>query len=430
MKPNVVPGSSLLVLRIIVGALCLLGPLAAGCTGSPEAAAGAGDNSEGGAGGTIDENIAGQGGAAGEPRSGGAAGIGFDAGVSILIDAGQSSKSDSGFSSTPVPAGLVPVVVALGPGGRTAVSCNGGRGFRVNDFHKTPDDDHSPYAVTGLAGGTGAIVASLGWGAAGRIVYSDDGVDWQELSADRYTNRSGGKGPSTDSTSGAFFDGSLYKVFWSRKVWSSPDGLAWKETAFEPMNISHIRDVEFFPEARLLVVRVERDEGGGRNFLMMTSSDLGQTYKLWSPRTTGCPGFEWGPVAYSNGVIVAGGSSGSVCRSEDGGAKWTTVPNVANITTLFTDASAFYMARGDELLRSEDGNTWQRVLKANAALSRGVWSAQTGAVVAANANGQLKFFRSDDGKTWTPSAGLMGGSFGVSRMRVAFVKPNPKCPGL
>ena len=390
-----------------------------------------GEGGEGGEGGGGEGGNSAAGGESEPPGAqGGRAGAASsDAGAPLPGDDAGVTSGDVIEPEPMVPAGLVPVVVALGPGGRTAVSCNGGRAFRVNDFHKTPDDDHSPYAVTGLAGGLGAVIASAGWGAPGRVLYSENAVDWEELSSSQFTKRSGAVGPSTESTSNAFFDGTAFNVFWGHQVWSSVGGKQWKETAYRPTNISHIRDVVFYPEAKLLLMRVERDDNGGRTGLMMTSTDLGKTYKIWSPRTTGCPGFSWGPVAYSHGVIVAGGSAGSLCRSENGGATWTTVPNIANVNAMFGDRSALYLARGEELLRSEDGVTWVRVLKANASLSAGVWSEQTGYAISASAGGQSKFFRSDDGKAWAPAT-FTGTSFGVRFMRTAFVKPSPKCPGL
>lgn len=432
MQPKAVHGLLAHVLRLLCASCVVLSVQSCG-SGAQSSVDDVRDDPVGG-GGAGGENEGGEGGGdfaamGGATQAGGSASGGQASGGKPGVDGGTPSGVDGGTGELQVPPGLVPVVVALGPGGRTAVSCNGGRQFRVNDFHKTPDDDHSPYAVTGLAGGLGAVIASAGWGAPGRVLYSENAVDWQELPASQFTKSNGSMGPSTDSMSAAFFDGTAFKVFWSKKVWSSPQGKSWNETAFEPSNISHIRDTVFYQDANLLLVRVERDENGGRNFLMMTSTDLGQTYKVWSPRTTGCPGFEWGPVAYSHGVILAGGAGGAVCRSEDGGAKWTTVPALSGVNGMFADRSAFYVSRGDELLRSEDGVTFARVLKANGGLSVGVWSSQTGYVVTANSNG-LKFYRSDDGKAWTPSGALLGTSFGVRFIRVAFVKPSPLCPGI
>jgi hypothetical protein len=352
-----------------------------------------------------------------------------DASSQPLSDGGA-SLGDGGLVEAPVPPGLVPVVLALGPGGRTAVSCSSGKQFRVNDFHKTPDCGECTYASTGLAGRFGSAIASLGWGGPGHIIYSENGVDWQELASVQFTKLNGSLGQPTESASNTFFDGTSFKTFWSHRVWASPDGKAWKETSFEPKNISHIRQVVFASEANLLVMRVERDESGGRNFLMMTSTDLGQSYRTWSPRTTGCSGFQWGPVAYCRGVIVAGGSTGSVCRSQDGGVSWTTIGNLTGVNAMFSDRTAFYATRGDELMRSEDGVDWVRVLKAAGGLGAGVCSTQTGCVVSANANGQLKFYRSDDGQIWTPSANVTGPSFSASAMSVAYVKPSPLCPAL
>lgn len=428
MQPKVVHGLSASFLKSLC-ALCFAcvacGGAVIGDVQNPDEGSNGGNGGVGGeptkGAGSVAGTMGPQGGIGGRAEQPDAAASGVDA---------KTSVSEAGFVDPPVPNGLVPAIVALGPGGRTAVSCNGGRQFRVNDFYKTPDDDHSANAVTGLAGGRGSVIASAGWGAAGRVFYSENAVDWQELPASAYTKASGASGPSTENTSNAFFDGEAFKVFWPHKVWASPDGKAWKETAVEPRDISHIRNVEFYPQNKFLLMRVERDENGGRNFLMMTSTDLGQTYKIWSPRTTGCPGFEWGPVAQSHGVIVAGGSGGTVCRSQDGGASWSPVANLMNVNAMFADRTALFAARGDELLRSEDGNTWTRVLKANATLAVGAWSTETGYAISANASGQLKFFRSDDGKTWVASAVVTGPSFVPRFMQTAFVKPSPKCTGI
>ncbi|MDX2020080.1 MAG: hypothetical protein SF187_07545 [Deltaproteobacteria bacterium] len=428
MQPKVVHGLSASFLRA-VGALCFA---CAACGGAVNGDVKTSDDD-----GSGGEGAGGEGGDGGRSSSGGwSGGTSGAAGKGDVPDAGarsddaKASDGDAAFVDPPPPAGLVPVIVALGPGGRTAVSCNGGRQFRVNDFYKTPDDDHSANAVTGLAGGRGAIIASAGWGAPGRVFYSDNAVDWQELPSSSYTKLNGATGPSTENTSSTFFDGAAFKVFWSHKVWTSEEGRAWKETSFQPTNISHIRNVQFYPKEKLLLMRVERDENGSRNFLMMTSSDLGRTFTVRSPRTTGCAAFEWGPVAQSHGVIVAGGSSGAVCRSQDGGATWTPVANLANLNSMFADQSALFAARGDELLRSEDGITWTRVLKAAGSVGVGAWSKDTGYAVSVSANGQLKFYRSDDGQAWVASAAVSGTNFTPRFMQTAFVKPSPKCPGI
>jgi hypothetical protein len=430
MQPKAVHGlSSLLVpLFRISCAFLVFAPAVVGCNSGAQSATDSAKSEPDGSGGMA--------GAATDfpDSSGGAsqsAGDTSDAAIGQpLDDGGVRPGGDGGFADPPVPPGLVPVVLALGPGGRTAVSCSNGKQFRVNDFHKTPDCGECTYASTGLAGNFGSAIASLGWGGPGHIIHTDNGVDWQELGSAQFSKLNGSIGQPTESASNTFFDGMAFKTFWSHKVWASPEGKTWKETPFEPKNISHIRQVIFAPEARLLVMRVERDENGGRNFLMMTSTDLGQSYKTWSPRTTGCAGFAWGPVSYAHGVILAGGTSGSVCRSQDGGSSWNTVPTLLGVNTMFSDRLAFYATRGDELMRSEDGVTWARVLKASGGLGAGVCSTQTGCVVSANANGQLKFYRSDDGQSWTPSSTVTGSSFSASVMSVAYLKPSPLCPGL
>ena len=106
-------------------------------------------------------------------------------------------------------------------------------------------------------------------GAPGRILYSENAVDWEELSANRFTKRRGAVGASTESTSNAFFDGAAFNVFWGHQVWSLVGGEQWKETTYRPTNISHIRGVVFYPEAKLLLMRVERDENGGSTGLMI-----------------------------------------------------------------------------------------------------------------------------------------------------------------
>lgn len=327
----------------------------------------------------------------------------------------------------PVPEGRVAAVVGIGHGGRTAISCNGGRTFRVNDFYREPAGDHSPYAVTGLAGGAQGFVASLGWGAGGRIIQSHDGVAWQELSGSSYTWQNGGTGSQSQSTSGAFWDGDRYKVFWTMDLIESADGKAWQETPYRPSNVSHIRETEFFAAANFLLMRIERDSGG-RNYLMMTSLDRGKTYQEHAPRTTGCPGFSWGPVTFSHGIILAGGSAGSLCRSEDMGASWKPVTGQANIAGMFADEAALFLLRGGQVLRSEDGVTFRTVFTGGGSLTRGVWSAHTGYVVAGSLNGRLAFFRSDDGIDWKPSAAVSGPSFQVLRMRVGLVTPSAQCP--
>ncbi|MEQ9320462.1 MAG: hypothetical protein RIF41_14950 [Polyangiaceae bacterium] len=158
--------------------------------------------------------------ATGRPGGGGTGG---DGGTSATTGGGGSGTGTGTGTGTPAgtggspPDGKVPMFVAQGHMGMTAVSCDDGQtwtGYRTFETEASPllcgettpvdcfdgpcsyldgngqcqqtatcDCDHSPGSGKGLAFGDGAFVATFGWGQPGVVLRSTDGFSWSEVDA-------------------------------------------------------------------------------------------------------------------------------------------------------------------------------------------------------------------------------------------------------
>ena len=84
----------------------------------------------------------------------------------------------------------VPVFVAQGHMGRTTVSCDLGRSWTADRSNAdgpvcaSMDCDHDPGAGRGVVYGDDWFFATFGWGPAGQVFRSRDGIDWTAVSED------------------------------------------------------------------------------------------------------------------------------------------------------------------------------------------------------------------------------------------------------
>jgi hypothetical protein len=314
---------------------------------------------------------------------------------------GVDSTGDDSTGEPPVVG--TPVFVALGDGGWTATSCDGGQSWTQHAFD-AEQGDHTPWtAFGGIAFGAESFVAGFGWGAPGHILRSTDGLDWQELGDDAFLV-DGAPTPYDSWTAGVAYTGTQFIAFAST-IWGSPDGVTWMPSAAQlPPGSDQLRQLRGFPSAGVLVASLESQSGNGHamgNFVVVSDDD-GLTWTEGTGYDPDCSS----PIQHLGDIELRGDTllvaTRDVCRSTDLGQTWQVVtdPTGSEIYDLFVDATGFGAVAGSRVYHSDDGETWAQVADVGTDLRAAAWAA--GASAAVSRNG-AEFFWSADGVTWQPA---------------------------
>jgi hypothetical protein len=321
---------------------------------------------------------------------------------SAVVDTGVSMPDASGGTG-------VGVFVAQGHMGRITVSCDDGRtwvGNRSTDdaarcFTAGLDCDHNSVAGRGLAYGNGYFVATFGWGMPGVVKRSRDGLTWTDtLAGHTFADVAFGNG-----------------VFLAneRALQRSTDGSGWMragDTTARPWNVRTIDFINHGPRGRFLV---SAESGADRDIVW--SEDNGSTWRIAAARPPECGQYAKG-FAYGNGVTILTSGQGHVCRSTDGGDRWTVV-SVAPMRELSSPVwtgNEFFAWAGNQLHRSRDGAAWQSTALVPSSVSIGaVARSPSGTFVSVRGGWQTwydqqRFYRSTDGVNWDvlPNTNFVG----------------------
>lgn len=302
-------------------------------------------------------------------------------------------------SSTGEPEG-VPVVVSLAHGGQTARSCDGGQTW--TDFHEFGiQDDHSDYAAFGgLTYGNGAFVAATGWGAAGRILRSTDGITWEDLPDDAFVTPEGVERPG-NGASGVEFVGDGFVLFAGAYLWRSEDGSQWTAESSETLAYSgHFREVEYLPEPGLLLIATEEYDAQGL-WTIQVSADGGESWQSGTGATAACVGYvqHVGGFAASDGRLLLGGGAGPTCVSGDGGLTWEEAGDVGSeiADVASYDGGFIVLVQSGDVFASADGESWAPLGNAGLDGGRLGWEPELGFF----GEGGAVYAHSPDGATWT-----------------------------
>ncbi|HWB79765.1 MAG TPA: sialidase family protein [Nannocystaceae bacterium] len=316
---------------------------------------------------------------------------------------GGSSSGVVDESSTGVVVETMPVFVALGDGGWTAGSCDGGNTWVAHAFSDEEGDHTQWTAFGGLAYRDGAFVAGLGWGGeGGHILRSIDGQSWEDLGMDAFVADGMPVGYAIYTSGVAAIADDL--MIFSQRVWQSSDGAAWTSIDVSlPPGAEQLRQLRGFPEANLLVASVESQSGNDHpqgNFVVV-SDDGGMTWSEGTGFSSDCAN----PIQHSGDVELVGDvllvATGDVCRSPDRGATWELIamPTGAPINDLFHDDQGFLAVAGAQIWRSTDGASWSMIGDTGEPLRAAAWA--DGAYAAVSTMGTV-LLHSDDAITWSP----------------------------
>jgi hypothetical protein len=371
----------------------------------------------------------------GEIEGSGGAGIGGQASTSPGATSGTggpgATSGTNGATTTGTGGnneGLVPVFVAQGHFGRLMVSCDDGQTFVANQsaddeaqcwaVNNEPDCDHSPWAGRGVAFGNGAFVSTFGWGYPGVLRRSVDGVAWEDVWVEQPT-----------FADVAFGNGIF--VANNSPTWISSDGETWEEGGDLGLNVGNVRAIEFVPHGEGLFV-ITGESGDQRD--IVTSPD-GVTWTHPSERPPECGSWVIN-VAYGAGTIAIFSGHGTVCRSTDGGDTWTLDQVAPSFSSpgVWT-GTEFFAYDGATLHRSADGVAWssQEVTPGDIRIGAMARSDQGTFVAHKDAwqgwYEEQEMYRSEDGITWERlPAGAFVPSHPINFVHFGWAEPSSVCP--
>lgn len=379
-------------------------------------------------------------GAADDDGSSGATGIDPTTTSAATVDDGEVS-SDGEAGTTAADTGAVdpdaiPIFVAQGSMGRTVISCDDGQSWVANhswdvDGNATmcgrPEpvrcwEDTCSYQQDGqcidaqccndtadeskgVAFGDGRFAATWGWGMAGALGGSVDGVDWTFAPGGSYGGIAYGLGRFVAAS--------------REPVWSS-DGVSWQPT--DPADFQNEQGADLW-SVRSFAYGDYQDGGRfvavstGEGHDILVSSD-GQSWWRPSeiPSDCGTETFFYGSILGGNDVFVIVGQPGTACRSGDGGETWAMVSTgVSEILShgVWTGSEFQYWGDDGTMTASTDGLEWITTPMTTPMRIGPVARSDEGTYVAIDSvwSGYeaQQFWRSTDGLEWAPATGQAAG---------------------
>lgn len=353
--------------------------------------------------------------------------------TSDTASADDTAPSDSAIEDTaPARPTTVPMFLAIGKLGRSTVSCDDGRTW-IADRSEVPDGvcwndaspkniecDHHAWSSVGLLNAKEHVLATFGWGYAGMVRRTADGITWEDVL------------PGHTFAGLAYGNGRV--VANDRSPWaSSADGAkgSWEVAGSIESSVWNVRRIGFVPggSGRFIVTL---ESGDARDIVL--SDDNGKTFRSAKTRPAACA--HWvSEILHSKGVTVIVQNDGSVCRSTDRGDTWThkSVTGSFSSNGLVVD-DAFVVWEGSTRYVSTDGESWKSALGTAGVIVGAVARSSAGTYAAikggwSNWYDKQQFYRSADGLTWEtlPSTAFKQGH-PITHVAFAEMRPSAECP--
>lgn len=328
-------------------------------------------------------------------------------------DAG--AETDAG----PLPEGRVPMFVAYGHAARTLTSCDGGETWIGEHSFEADGHDHSPYSGLGrMTYGDGRFLGCAGWGNPTRVIYSEDGLAWEDLPDESFVLEGGDVERPRQGCSGITWDGARYALVAGSRLFTSPDGRAWTRHPDALPGSDNVRAV-----------------GGGDGLIIYIrggaylSGDGGDSWYQGSGYDPECSnGVQRGGGIHVTGDrVVIGGRAGTVCVSEDRGESWSSTYVTDMVRFLAYSGSEYVLtARSGEIHRSPDARSWTRV-DHDAGVELAAIAFMDGAWVGVACDA-MSFFVSDDATSWRAATSEGTDSDYLWTIVAGYGRPSARCP--
>jgi hypothetical protein len=259
------------------------------------------------------------------------------------------NNGDMMTTPPPNPSTMGPALVAVGQQESMMYSCDGGKSWqgyqqataqRCYDASQGNFDcDHSPGASVGLAYGRDGFMASFGWGSAGRVLKSVDGINWVPVTKD------------TIFAGVAYGNGHYYLNSRRNGLVSNDGGETWMEAGDVLTNPFNQRRTFFIPGGGGRFVSLANSSGDNDLFI---SKDNAQSFARPTTLPRDCGNGDW---AIGNGMAMV--HSGVLCYTLDNGDTWLIGQKPPTSALMFNGTEFRSYGRG-EFYSSRDGMNWQR----------------------------------------------------------------------
>lgn len=348
------------------------------------------------------------------------------------IAAGEKRREEIPLGGDFHPEPKIPAFVVCGHGGRIIVSRDDGKTW-TQTFFGHPSGDHGVWSTRAMTYGGGVFVVAFGWGAPTSWLASEDGVHWRHLTKGEAKlpeakgnprimpgtwGLAAGKGTIVGTgymTMGSTSD--LGKSFASFSMWG-----AFKNDPRGKLTTHHLQPVYCGDASgRFLALGDNRGTEGAKFGNLFASDDLGKTWRWLNPNgleaSTGR-----GAIA-SNGklLVMTDAEAANAWISSDAGETWSGPHPTGTKRAVLSEVRGEFWLCGKPSRASADGKTW-RDLPTSVPLGQ-VIASDKGSLISIHAQ-RTNILRSDDGKTWQEvhtyepdkvsggAQGLRDGSFG------------------
>ena len=388
----------------------------------------------------------------------------------------QDAAPDAEADMTPPGPRGVPVFVGVGYMGRRVISCDGGQSWQDTGSLEleggeavcgstTPsrcydetvectfkkhgecvtmtncDCDHHPGRSMGVtfAGDAdgGAFVATFGWGPAGPLLRSEDGITWSDTMSQQGTPAGVAYGNGT----------TLLATGGSHR--SLDEGASWEEggqvevTDIDGDRVGNLRTAWFVPTdgGRFVITgsssKMVNDERVG-TWGVVVSQDEGASWS--NPQMPDGCGDGLHGVVGSEQVLLLVHDKGRLCRSTDGGQTFEEFHLHSDGEELYIqgtpqyDGERFWVWGRRAAYSSADGLTWTKDERDDLHLGAAAYDPTRGVFVAArggwkNWYEKQEFYRSTDGVAWdkVPDEDFVGGH-SIRQITFGWAEEGTMCP--
>jgi len=301
----------------------------------------------------------------------------------------------------------VPVVVAIGRGGRIVHSSDDGKSWK-QVFFGAPTVSHGHWVTRSVAYTEGMFVATVGWGKPPLTLASDDGVNWRHF-APPMEQQEGELKVDPMEMPGAWKmgGGGGTFIYGNHRLTVTPDfGKSWYQTlvgrAFRDdgrkLSTHHLKPFYLGTPGHFVVLGQDRNKEGTTEGHVFRTRDDGKTWEWLEGE--GLENGEGQPEHFlaMDGFWLLGTRAGKIYRSTDEGRSWELTRDLEVYNPCLRVVNGEIWAVGRSSFSSQDGVEWQPL---PGAIPDGTLIQTSAGSLLSVDNRRNDILRStDDGETW------------------------------